>query len=95
MDDQVINAAMARGLHTDVCRDHALAGWVVMRDPPEYLDRFIAKLVIDKPTPYVLVADSLVPRINEARHMASAGRVADPQHFSQLGRDSRSTDSGY
>jgi orotidine-5'-phosphate decarboxylase len=40
--DQIIDAVMARGLHADACRVHALVGWVVMRDAPEYPDRFIA-----------------------------------------------------
>lgn len=42
MADQVIDAAMARGLHADACRAHAVVGWVVMRNPPEYPDRVIA-----------------------------------------------------
>ena len=57
--DQVIDAAMARGLHADACRSHALVGWVVMQDPPEYPDRVTARLVTEAPSPYVLVADTL------------------------------------
>jgi uncharacterized protein len=41
------------------------------------------------------VPSRLVPRIDKARHTASADREADPRHFSRFGRDSRSTDSGY
>jgi hypothetical protein len=59
MADQVIDAAMARGLHADACRSHALVGWVVMRDPPEYPDKVTARLVTDAPSPYVLLADTL------------------------------------
>ena len=59
MADQVIDAAMARGLHADACRGHALVGWGVMRDPPEYPDRVVARLVTETPSPYVLVADTL------------------------------------
>jgi hypothetical protein len=58
-DDQIIDAAMARGLHADACRDHSLVGWVVMHDPPEYPDRFVARLVTDQPSPYALIADAL------------------------------------
>jgi hypothetical protein len=36
MDDQIIDAAMARGLYVTAVRAHPLAGWVVMRDPPDY-----------------------------------------------------------
>ena len=51
MADQVIDAAMARGLHADACRSHALVGWVVMQDPPEYPDRVVARLVTEAPSP--------------------------------------------
>lgn len=59
MDDQIIDAAMARALQTDVTRTCPIAGWVVMRDPPNYPDKIIARLVTDRPTPYVLMAESL------------------------------------
>jgi hypothetical protein len=49
MADQLIDAAMARALHADACRGHALVGWVVMRDPPEYPDRVTARLVTETP----------------------------------------------
>ena len=59
MDDQIIDAAMARGLHGNACRGHPLAGWVVMRDAPDYPDKVVARLVTDVPSPCVLVADTL------------------------------------
>jgi hypothetical protein len=34
-------------------------GWVVMQDAPEYPDKFIARLVTDAPSPYLLIADTL------------------------------------
>ena len=34
--DQIIDAAMARGLHADACRDHALVARVVLGDLPAY-----------------------------------------------------------
>ena len=57
--DRVIDAALARGLHADACRAHALVGWVVMRDPPAYPDKVIARLVTEGSSPYLLVADTL------------------------------------
>jgi hypothetical protein len=57
--DQIIDAAMARALHADACRVHALVGWVVMRDPPEYPDKVVARLVTDAPSPYLLMSDTL------------------------------------
>ena len=59
MDDQIIDAAMAQAIQTDVIRTRPIAGWVVMRDPPDYPEKFIARLVTDRPTPYVLMAASL------------------------------------
>jgi hypothetical protein len=59
MDDQIIDLALAQALQTDVTRTSPIAGWVVMRDPPDYPDKIIARLVTDRPTPYVLMAESL------------------------------------
>jgi hypothetical protein len=60
-DDQLIDATMARALHTDACRDHALVAWVVLFDLPAYPERYAARLVTsgDPPFPYLLLADSL------------------------------------
>jgi hypothetical protein len=33
MDDQIIDAVMARSLRAVTCRAHPLVGWIVMRDP--------------------------------------------------------------
>jgi len=59
MPDQIIEAAMAQGLYADACRAHPMVGWVVMQDLPEYPDKFIARLVTETPTPYLLIADTL------------------------------------
>ena len=59
MSNQIIDAVMARGRHADACRVHGLVGWVVMQDAPEYPDKFIARLVTDAPSPYLLIADTL------------------------------------
>ena len=39
MTDQIIDVAMARALHVDACRSHALVGWVVMRGLLEHPGR--------------------------------------------------------
>ena len=80
--DQVIDAAMARGLHADACRSHALVGWVVTQDPPEYPDRVTARLVTETPSPYVLVADTLA---EIHAQLARAGRQpADPPEVVEI-----------
>ena len=58
MSDQIIDAVTAQALHADACRDHPVVGWVVMRDQPEP-GAFVARLVTDAPTPYILRADTL------------------------------------
>jgi hypothetical protein len=84
--DQVIDATMARALHTDACRDHAVVGWVVMRDPPEYPDKVTARLVTGTPTPYVLVADTLAEiHAQLPPRLARAGRQpADPPEVVEI-----------
>jgi hypothetical protein len=59
--DQLIDATMARALHADACRDHALVAWVVLWDLPTYPERFAARLVTSGqvPSPYLLLADTL------------------------------------
>ena len=58
---QIINAAMARALHADACRDHALVAWAVLWDLPAYPERYAARLVTSgsAPSPYLLLADTL------------------------------------
>src|SRR3954468_20989716 len=59
--DQLIDAAMARALHADACRDHAIVAWVMLWDLPAYPERYAARLVTSgrTPSPYLLLADSL------------------------------------
>jgi hypothetical protein len=58
--DQIIDAAMARALHADACRDHALVAWIVLWDLPAYPERFAAWLVTSgASSPYVLLAHTL------------------------------------
>src|SRR4051812_5771619 len=59
MPDQIIDAAMARSLHVDACRAHPMVGWVIVTDPPHYPGKFVARLVTDAPSSYVLVANTL------------------------------------
>jgi hypothetical protein len=59
--DQIITADMARSLHADACRNHALVAWVVMWDLPAYPERYAARLMTSgaAPSPYLLLADTL------------------------------------
>jgi hypothetical protein len=56
--DQLIDAATARSLTRDVRRDHPLVGWIVVRDQPRP-GEFIARLVVDGPTTYVIHGGTL------------------------------------
>ena len=50
--DQIIDAAMARALHADACRDHALVGWIVMTGPPDQPGKFTARPAADRVSPH-------------------------------------------
>src|SRR3954447_4056736 len=60
-NDQIIDATMARALHADAFRDHALVAWVVLWDLPAYPERYAAWLVTSgqTPSPYLVLADTL------------------------------------
>jgi len=57
--DQLITAAMARALHADACRDHALVAWVVLWDLPAWRERYAVRLATNGMAPYVLLAEAL------------------------------------
>jgi hypothetical protein len=57
--DQIVDAVMARALQVDAVRTHPLVAWVVTRDAVAYPGEFVARLVTDAPTPYVLLAETL------------------------------------
>jgi hypothetical protein len=47
MQNQVIDAVMARCIHTDAVRTHPLAAWVIVRDQIDYPGDLMARLVTD------------------------------------------------
>jgi hypothetical protein len=57
--DQIIDAVMAQSIQTDAARTHPLLAWVVTRNEEAYPGQFVARLVTDAITPYVLLADTL------------------------------------
>jgi hypothetical protein len=57
--DQIIDAMMARSIQTDAARKHPLLAWVVTRDEGTYRGQFVARLVTETPTVYVLLAGTL------------------------------------
>jgi hypothetical protein len=58
-DDQLIDPTMARALHADACRDHALVAWVVLAYPGRYAARLATSDAAPSPSPYLLLADTL------------------------------------
>jgi hypothetical protein len=46
-------------IQADAARKHPLLAWVVTQDQDAYDGQFVARLVTDAPTPYVLLADTL------------------------------------
>jgi hypothetical protein len=58
--DQVISRTIAAALHREAVKKHGLlVHWVVEQGVPEHPGKFVARLVTDAPTPYVLTALSL------------------------------------
>jgi hypothetical protein len=57
--DQVVDAVMAHALQVDAIRTHPLMAWIVTRDEATWPGAFLARLVTDAATPYVLLADTL------------------------------------
>jgi hypothetical protein len=51
--DQIIDASMARSIQSDVARNHPLTAWV------PHGGKFVARLVAEEPSPYVMLADTL------------------------------------
>src|SRR5689334_14326945 len=86
--DQLIDAAMARSLHADACRDHALVAWVVLWDLPAYPERFAARLVTSgkPPFPYLLLADTLagIRELLPPGLMRSERQPADPPEVVEI-----------
>jgi hypothetical protein len=44
---------MARALHADACRGHALVAWIVLWDLPAYPERFATRLATSTASPYL------------------------------------------
>jgi hypothetical protein len=56
---QIIDPATARSIQEDAARTHPLFAWVLMRDLPDSPAAFVARLVTDSPTAYVLIGLTL------------------------------------
>src|ERR1700728_4359517 len=52
--DRFIDATMARSIQADAERKHPMLAWVVTRDEGTYRGQFVARLLTNAPTPYVL-----------------------------------------
>ena len=86
MNDEIIDAVLAKGIQADARRRHALFGWVVMKDPPDYPGKFTARLVTETQTPYVLVAATLaeIQEALPARLVWSERQPADPPEVVEI-----------
>ena len=59
MPYQIIDTVMAHAIQAEVVRTHPLFAWIIMRDVPEYPGSLVARLVVDAPTPYILLGHTL------------------------------------
>jgi hypothetical protein len=84
--DQVINPVMARAIQADAARTHPLLAWVVTRDEATYPGQFVARLLTDTPSLYVLLADTLGELHSQLPPggMRSARQPADPPEIVEV-----------
>lgn len=59
MSDQLVDRDMACALQVDATRTHVQFAWVIQHDAPEYPGKYVARFTTDRPTIYVMVADTL------------------------------------
>jgi hypothetical protein len=59
MEDEVIDAVLAGGIHADAACREPTEGWVVMRNLPDHPRKVVARLVTTSSSLFVLVADTL------------------------------------
>jgi hypothetical protein len=59
MPYQVIDGVMARAIQSEAASSQPLFTWIVMRDPPDHPGAFVAHLMTDAPTRYVLLGHTL------------------------------------
>ena len=59
MTDKIINASAANGLQAYAIQTYQPSGWTVSQSHSDYPGKVIARLVTWKPTPYVLMADTV------------------------------------
>jgi hypothetical protein len=57
---QIIDGVMARAQQADAERDHPLSAWIITQNLPEFPGAFVARLVTDGPTLYILLGHTLV-----------------------------------
>ena len=71
--DQIIDAAMARALHADACREHALVAWVVLWDPVGTRRASLMGLGMSRRNA-ILISIVQKPRQNRATSAVNAAR---------------------
>ena len=59
MQDQIIDAVMARSIQADAAKAHVLFAWIILKDQDDYPGKVVARLATMHPTIYIMVADTL------------------------------------
>jgi hypothetical protein len=59
MQYQIVDAVMASYLQDDAARDYPLFAWIITQNLLEFPGAFVARLVTDAPTPYILLGHTL------------------------------------
>ncbi|PPQ30651.1 hypothetical protein [Rhodopila globiformis] len=74
MPDEIIDRGMASMVQTEARRTWQVVGWIVSADDPGHPGKFVARLLCGRPSPYVLLGDTLT----ELRAQLPAGLSRQP-----------------
>lgn len=77
MSDKVIDATMASAIQVDADRRYLRFAWIILRDAAEYPGKYVGRFATDRPTIYVLVADTLA----EVQAMLPPGLEHSPRQM--------------
>jgi hypothetical protein len=84
--DQIIDADMARAIQIDAARQHTLIAWIIQHDLLGHPGKYVARLTLEHPTVYILIADTLAAiRLMLPPGLDLSPRMHDDQPWASYG----------